>query len=231
MKTSLSWLKEYTEISWSAEELAAHLTSAGLEPESIEETGTVPNGVIVAKILSREPHPNSDHMSVCMVDPGSGDPIQIVCGAPNCDAGKKVPLATLGTDFGGGFVIKKSKLRGVDSCGMMCSARELGLSEDHNGLLILPEDTPLGISVRDLFSCDTVIDWEVTPNRPDWLSHVGIAREISALTGKALHLPENKIAVKDAPVPASVRIDAPEFCPRYIGRVFENVKIGPSRAE
>lgn len=228
MKTSLSWLKEYTEISWSAEELAAHLTSAGLEPESIEETGTVPNGVIVAKILSREPHLNSDHMSVCMVDPGSGDPIQIVCGAPNCDAGKKVPLATLGTDFGGGFVIKKSKLRGVDSCGMMCSARELGLSEDHDGLLILPEDTPLGISVRDLFSCDTVIDWEVTPNRPDWLSHVGIAREISALTGNALHLPENKIAVKEAPVPASVRIDAPEFCPRYIGRVFENVKIGPS---
>ncbi len=228
MKTSLKWLRDYTEIDWSAQELADHLTSAGLEPESIEETGTVPAGVVVAKILSREPHPNSDHMSVCMVDYGAEAPIQIVCGAPNCDAGKKVPLATLGTDFGGGFVIKKSKLRGVESNGMMCSARELGLSEDHDGLLILSDDLPLGISVRDLYAGDTVIDWEVTPNRPDWLSHIGIAREICALTGKTLTLPENKINVRQAPCPASVRIDAPEFCPRYIGRVFENIKIGPS---
>ncbi|MCQ2396515.1 MAG: phenylalanine--tRNA ligase subunit beta [Lentisphaeria bacterium] len=228
MKTSLKWLREYTEISWSAQELADHLTSAGLEPESIEETGSVPAGVVVAKILSREPHPNSDHMSVCMVDYGAGEPIQIVCGAPNCDAGNTVPLATLGTDFGGGFVIKKSKLRGVESNGMMCSARELGLSEDHNGLLILPEGTPLGASVRDMFAGDTVIDWEVTPNRPDWLSHIGIAREISALTGKPLNFPKCSVTKKDAPCPASVRIDAPEFCPRYIGRVFENIKIGPS---
>ena len=228
MKTSLKWLRDYTDIPWSAQELADRLTTVGLEPESIEETGTVPQGVVTARILSRVPHPNSDHMSVCMVDPGNGSPVQIVCGAPNCDAGKVVPLATLGTDFGGGFVIKKSKLRGVDSCGMMCSARELGLSQDHNGLLILPDDTPLGLSVRELFSGDTVIDWEVTPNRPDWLSHVGVARGICDLTGKPLTLPPNPVTVRPAPPAASVRIDAPEFCPRYIGRVFENVKVGPS---
>lgn len=231
MKTSLKWLRDYTEIDWSAQELADHLTSAGLEPEEIMETGTIPQGIIAARILSRVPHPDSDHMSVCMVDRGDGqEPLQIVCGAPNCDAGKVVPLAPIGTDFGGGFVIKKSKLRGVESCGMMCSGRELGLSEDHSGLLILPDDTPLGTSVRDLFSCDTVIDWEVTPNRPDWLSHIGIAREICALTGKKLVLPENKVTVKEGDAPASVRIDAPEFCPRYIGRVFEGIKIGPSPA-
>ena len=231
MKTSLNWLRDYTDIDWSAEELAAHLTSAGLEPEGIETTGTIPEGVITARILSRTPHPNSDHMSVCMVDPGTGEPVQIVCGAPNCDAGKVVPLATLGTDFGGGFVIKKSKLRGIDSCGMMCSARELGLSEDHNGLLILPDDTPLGQSVRALYQCDTVIDWEVTPHRPDWLSHIGIAREISALTGKPLRYPAAKVDVRpgsNAADYASVRIDAPEYCPRYIGRVFDHIKVGPS---
>lgn len=231
MKTSLDWLREYTDIPWSAQELADHLTSAGLEPEGIEQTGSIPDGVIVAEILSRVPHPDSDHMSVCMVNPGTGEPLQIVCGAPNCDAGKRVPLATIGTDFGGGFVIKKSKLRGVESNGMMCSGRELGLSEDHSGLLILPEDTPLGVSVRSLFGCDTVIDWEVTPNRPDWLSHIGIAREISALSGNPLRYPEPQIKIAEgskASDYASVRIDAPEFCPRYVARVFDKVKIGPS---
>ena len=213
MKTSLNWLRDYTEIPWSAEELAERLTSVGLEPEGIETTGTVPHGVITAKILSREPHPNSDHMSVCMVDPGTGEPVQIVCGAPNCDAGCIVPMATLGTDFGGGFVIKKSKLRGIESCGMMCSARELGLSEEHEGLLILPADTPLGVSVRDLFECDTVIDWEVTPNRPDWLSHIGIAREISAISGKPMNIPANQVKVAAGEVPASITIEAPELCP------------------
>ncbi|MBO7741309.1 MAG: phenylalanine--tRNA ligase subunit beta [Victivallales bacterium] len=228
MKTSLNWLRDYTEIPWSAEELAERLTSVGLEPEGIETTGTVPHGVITAKILSREPHPNSDHMSVCMVDPGTGEPVQIVCGAPNCDAGCIVPMATLGTDFGGGFVIKKSKLRGIESCGMMCSARELGLSEEHEGLLILPADTPLGVSVRDLFECDTVIDWEVTPNRPDWLSHIGIAREISAISGKPMNIPANQVKVAAGEVPASITIEAPELCPRSIGRVFRNIKVGPS---
>ena len=153
MKTSLQWLKDYVDIPWDAKELASRLTGAGLEVEGIEESGTIPKGVVVAEILSREPHPNSDHMSVCMVNIGSGEPVQIVCGAPNCDAGKRVPCATLGTDFGE-FKIKKAKLRGVESNGMLCSARELGLSDDHSGLLILPDDAPLGAPLTDLYQSD-----------------------------------------------------------------------------
>ena len=144
-----------------------------------------------AKILSREKHPNSDHLSICRVDPGTGEPLQIVCGAPNCDAGAIVPLATIGTTFkdpdgGKDFTIGKGKLRGVESFGMMCSARELGLSNDHEGLMILPPDTPLGVSVAEMFKCDTVYSLELTQNRPDWLSHWGVARDVYALQGGEL---------------------------------------------
>ena len=143
MKTSINWLKHYVEIPWDAKELSSRLTGAGLEVEGIETSGTVPEGVVVGLILSREPHPNSDHMSVCRVDIGAGEPVQIVCGAPNCDAGRKAPCATIGTDFGD-FRIKKSKLRGVESHGMLCSERELGLSETaevRRGGAILPTST------------------------------------------------------------------------------------------
>ncbi|MFA5205188.1 MAG: phenylalanine--tRNA ligase subunit beta [Lentisphaeria bacterium] len=232
MKTSLNWLRNYVDIPWAPKELAERLTLAGLEVEGIETTGAIPAGVVVAEILSRQPHPNADKLSVCQVSTGVGEPLQIVCGAPNCDAGKRVPLATIGTVFPD-FKIKKAKLRGVESNGMMCSARELGLSEDHDGLLILPADTPLGKPLTDLFTCDTVIDWEVTPNRPDWLSHLGIAREIAALTGGQQLL--RRPAVELKPVPgtrvtdvAAVEVREPELCPRYTARVIRNVKIGPS---
>lgn len=232
MKTSLSWLRDYIEIPWEPRQLAERLTAAGLEVEGIEETGKVPPTVIVAEILSRAPHADSDHLNICQVKYSeTAEPLQIVCGAPNCDAGKKVPLAQIGTDFGGGFVIKKSKIRGVESFGMLCSAKELGLSEDHSGLMILPADAPVGVPLSSLIDSDTVIDWEVTPNRPDWNSHVGIAREISAATGKPVVLPKNEIRVNDAKdinSVASVEVKAPDLCPRYIARVFENVKIGPS---
>lgn len=230
MKTSLQWLKDYVDIPWDAKELASRLTGAGLEVEGIEESGTIPKGVVVAEILSREPHPNSDHMSVCMVNIGSGEPVQIVCGAPNCDAGKRVPCATLGTDFGE-FKIKKAKLRGVESNGMLCSARELGLSDDHSGLLILPDDAPLGAPLTDLYQSDSVIDWEVTPNRPDWLSHIGIAREAAAQTGGELRHPATPITIdENAKIEdfASVEVREPDLCPRYIARVFTGVKVGPS---
>ena len=121
MKTSVDWLSHYIDIPWQPRELATRLTAAGLEVEGIESIGSIPDGVVTAKILSREPHPNSDHLSVCQVTTGSGDPLQIVCGAPNCDAGKIVPLATLGTKFGE-FTIKKAKLRGVESNGMILAA-------------------------------------------------------------------------------------------------------------
>ncbi len=230
MKTSVDWLSHYIDIPWQPRELASRLTAAGLEVEGIENIGSIPDGVVTAKILSREPHPNSDHLSVCQVTTGEGDPLQIVCGAPNCDAGKIVPLATLGTKFGD-FTIKKAKLRGVESNGMMCSAKELGLSEDHSGLMILPDDTPLGVPLTAMVKTDSVIDWEVTPNRPDWLSHIGIAREIHAVSGAELRLPEMPITIdesKDIHDSVSVEVRDSDLCPRYMARVFDNVKIGPS---
>ena len=232
MKTSITWLRDYTDIPFTPKELASRLTAAGLEVEGIETMGAIPDGVITAKILSRAKHENSDHLSVCQVSTGDDSaPLQIVCGAPNCDAGSIVPLATIGTDFGDGFVIKKSKLRGVESNGMMCSERELGLSNDHNGLMILPQDTPLGVPLGSLIQSDTVIDWEVTPNRPDWLCHIGIAREAAAATGKPLNYPKANIAIAAGTSIhdfVKVSVTAPDLCPRYIARVFRNVKVGPS---
>ena len=236
MKTSVAWLKNYVDIPWAPKELARRLTGAGLEVEGIVQLGVIPDGVVVAEILERKPHPNADKLSVCQVSTGTGEPLQIVCGAPNCDAGRRVPLAVIGTKFGDDFTIKKAKLRGVESSGMMCSAQELQLSAESNGLLILPADAPLGTPLAQLIATDAVIDWEVTPNRPDWLSHIGIAREIAAVTGTgpaSLRLPpaEVKIAagtnIADA---AGVEVRAPELCPRYTARVIRNVKIGPSPA-
>ena len=230
MKTSIDWLSRYVDIKWEPRELASRLTAAGLEVEGIDSMGAIPDGVVTAKILSREPHPNSDHMSICQVTAG-GETLQIVCGAPNCDAGKIVPLAQLGTVFPDGTHIKKAKLRGVESNGMLCSARELGISEDHSGLMILPDDTPLGVPLTTIVKTDTVIDWEVTPNRPDWLSHIGIAREIAAVSGTEMRLPEMPIKIDESKrIEDSVDVTVldTDLCPRYIARVFDNVKIGPS---
>ena len=234
MKISLNWLKNYIELQRSPAELAQILTMAGLEVEEIATLGEVPQGVVVAKILSREKHPNSDHLSICQVDAGNGNVYQIVCGAPNCDAGKTVPLATLGTVFkeedGSDFVIKKAKLRGVESFGMMCSARELGLSEDHDGLMILPEDWELGKPLGDYIEKDTVYTVEITPNRPDWLSHWGVARDVWALCGGRRSFPNNQL-----PSPSGfeswsslVTVEAPDLCPDYTARVIRGVKVGES---
>ena len=234
MKISLNWLKNYIELKKSPEELAQILTMAGLEVEEIAELGKIPAGVVVAKILSREKHPNSDHLSICQVDPGSGTPVQIVCGAPNCDAGNVVPLATLGTVFkeadGSEFVIKKAKLRGVESFGMMCSARELGLSEDHDGLMILPQDWKLGDPLENYIEKDTVYTVEITPNRPDWLSHWGVARDVWALCGGRRSFPNAQL-----PSPAGyedwsslVTVKDPDLCPDYTARVIRGVKVAPS---
>lgn len=233
MKTSIEWLKRYVDIPWPAGELAERLTMAGLEVEGIECLGTVPAEVIVAEILSREPHPNADRLSVCRVDAGPLGNLQIVCGAPNCDAGMKVPLAPVGTELGPGFRIKKAKIRGVASEGMLCAEDELGISDSHDGLLEFPADTPAGKPVQDIVRSDTVIDWEVTPNRPDWLCHIGIAREIAAVQGGGarLRLPEigeAALADQDIQTMTSVRVSAPDLCPRYIARVITGVKIAPS---
>lgn len=235
MQISLNWLSDYISLNSSPEELAATLTRAGLEVEEIISTATVPQGVVTAKILSREKHPNSDHLSICKVDPGTGEPLQIVCGAPNCDAGNIVPLATIGTTFkdpegGKDFTIGKGKLRGVESFGMMCSARELGLSSDHDGLMILPADTPLGQSVADMFKGDTVYSLELTQNRPDWLSHWGVARDVYALQGgelkfPAIDLPEAHVSEDFSSL---VKVEAPDLCPKYTARVIRGVTVKES---
>ena len=235
MKISLNWLSDHISLNSTPEELAATLTRAGLEVEEIISTATVPQGVVTAKILSREKHPNSDHLSICKVDPGTGEPHQIVCGAPNCDAGNIVPLATIGTTFkdpdgGKDFTIGKGKLRGVESFGMMCSARELGLSNEHDGLMILPPDTPLGQSVADMFKGDTVYSLELTQNRPDWLSHWGVARDVYALQGGELRFPAADLPAANVTEDFSrlVTVEAADLCPKYTARVIRGVTVGES---
>ena len=231
MNISRNWLARYVAIDCDLAALCEKLTMAGIEVESLESAGGVPAGVVVGKILERAQHPDSDHMSVCKVDVGGEAPIQIVCGAPNCDAGSVVPVATIGTVFHtpeGEFKIKKSKLRGVESCGMMCSEQELGISENHDGLLQLDKGLALGTPVDRLFPGDTRIEIEVTPNRPDWLSMWGVARDVSCLLGTEAKLPEVKLPECATSVPGLVTVEAPELCTRYTGRVIRNVKVGPS---
>jgi len=231
MNISKNWLNEYVKVDCSLDELCRKLTMAGIEVEGLEAAGMIPDGVVVGKILERNCHPNADKLSVCKVSDGK-NVLQIVCGAPNCDAGKTIPLATNGTDFGGGFVIKPTKLRGVESFGMMCSAKELGLSEEHGGLLELDDKLEAGTPVAPLFKSDVKIEVEVTPNRPDWLSHWGIARDVSCLFNVEAKLPEIKVPAVANPEKADrlITVEDYKYCPRYIGRIIRNVKVGPSPA-
>ncbi len=233
MKISKNFLTQYVDIDCSLEQLCDKLTCAGIEVEEVESTEVVPKGIVVAKILERNPHPNADALSVCKVFDGTNE-IQIVCGAPNCDAGKLVPLATVGTVFKDGdgeFVIKKAKLRGVESFGMMCSGKELGLSDDHSGLMELDADAVPGTPLNDLLGADSCITVEVTPNRADWLSHYGIARDVACLLDTQAKLPEITVPeVKEVPERYKnlVTVMDNELCPRYTARVIENVKVAPS---
>lgn len=231
MKLSYRTLHDYVDFDLTPAELADKLTMAGLEVEEIETLGKIPDGVVVAKILSRSKHENSDHLSICKVDAGN-EILQIVCGAPNCDAGSVVPLARIGTVFPDGessFTIRKSKIRGAESFGMMCSERELGLSDDHGGLMILPQDWKLGAPLQAYVPTDTVYTVEITPNRPDWLSYYGVARDIAALTGGALHFPKIEDLLADSgPYMDFVSVEAPELCPCYKARRFTNVRIQDS---
>ncbi len=230
MKISLNWLKEYVDVPENAQELSRLLTMAGLEVASVEELGAGVADIVVAQILEKGQHPNADRLSLCSVTDGA-ETYQIVCGATNMIKGDKVALARVGAVLPGNFTISKAKLRGVESYGMMCSERELGLSEESAGLLILPQSAPLGARLGEVLGLpDTVIEVEITPNRPDWLSVYGVAREISALTGRPLKKPDISIT-ESAAVAAdltSVEIKAPELCHRYAARLIQGVKIGPS---
>ena len=232
MKTSTTWLSRYVDLPWEPRELAEKLTLAGLEVEGIETIGEVPDTVVVGKILTREAHPNADRLSVCTVDVGGETPLQIVCGAPNCDIGVKAPCALIGTTLGEGFTIRKAKLRGVRSEGMLCAEDELGLGTGHQGIMELPNDAEVGAPLATILERDTVIDWEVTPNRPDWNSHIGIAREIGAVGGRpeTFRLPQVELPgnADEGEPPCSVEVQDADLCPRYVARVIRNVTIGPS---
>src|SRR5438128_187297 len=185
MKFSVNWLREFVDLPKNAEEIAELLTRAGVETENIETRGAKVDKVIVSQITASSRHPNADRLTVCQVDDGSGQKRQIVCGATNYKVGDKVPLALPGVTLPNGLKIRESKLRGVDSEGMLCSAIELGLGQDAAGLLILSPDAKIGAPIADLFPADTILDVEITPNRSDLLSHYGLAREIAALVGSS----------------------------------------------
>ncbi|MBE9201402.1 MULTISPECIES: phenylalanine--tRNA ligase subunit beta [unclassified Nodularia (in: cyanobacteria)] len=234
MRISLNWLRELVEIKLSPEELAETLTMAGFEVEEIEDRNTWANGVVVGKVLERQPHPNADKLSVCQVDIGASETLNIVCGASNVKADIYVPVATTGTYLPNiDLKIKPAKLRGVPSQGMICSLKELGLPTDVDGIHIFPQkNLPLGSDVRPLLGLnDVILDVTATANRADALCMVGIAREVAALTGGKLSIPEfGKVSL---PLGASksnlaLKIADQQACPAYIGTVIEQVKIAPS---
>jgi phenylalanyl-tRNA synthetase beta chain len=226
MKFSVNWLREFVDLPENPEEIADWLTRAGVETENIETRGGKIEQVIVSQIVASSRHPNADRLTVCEVDDGSGTNRQIVCGATNYKVGDKVPLALPGAKLPNGLEIRRSKLRSVESEGMLCSPIELGLGEDASGLLILRPDAKVGARIADLFPTDTILDVEITPNRGDLLSHSGLAREIAALTGKKLKSTarESKIPVKKT----GVTIASTRGCPFFSARKIDNVTVGPS---
>lgn len=238
MKVTLNWLKSYVDFSWSPEELAERLTMLGVEVEGVQKLGGEFDGVVVAQVITRDKHPNADKLSLCRVHDGTGER-QIVCGAQNFKAGDKVPMIlpghTLPAKPGEApLTIKVGKIRGVESHGMLCSPQELGLPEDVDGLLILPQDAVVGMPFAQHLGrsgSDVFYDLEITPNRPDLNSVIGIAREISALTGNPLKIPQLQLPSGARTTSAelvAVRLEDPELCARYTARVVRGVKIGPS---
>lgn len=223
------WLRQYCNPELSTEALAETLTMAGLEVEEVTSVAPAFTGVVVAKVVTCRDHENSDHLHVCEVDAGTGELLQIVCGAPNVKAGVKAPCALVGAELPGGFKIKKSKLRGVVSMGMLCSARELGITEDHTGIWLLPEDAPVGTDIREYAKLnDARIEVKLTPNRGDALSLIGIARDLHAVTGAPLTLPEMKPVAPTCDCRLPVRVEAPDLCGRFASRIIRNIN---ARAE
>lgn len=219
-----SWLRTLANPELDTEQLAHCLTMAGLEVEETDPVAPPFSGIVVARIVEAEPHPDADRLRVCKVDDGSGELLQIVCGAPNAAAGLLVPLARIGAVLPGDFKIKKARMRGVDSFGMLCSARELGLSEDHAGLLELPAGLALGEDVRAALRLDDVLfTLKLTPNRADCLSLLGVAREVSALTGAPLQRPHSAPVAPAIADRLSVQVQAPDLCGRFAGRVIKGV--------
>ncbi len=229
MKFSEQWLRAWVNPAINTAELAEQLTMAGLEVDAIEPAAPPFDHVVVGEVISLEKHPDADKLNICLVNVGEEKPLSIICGASNVAKGVKVPAAKIGAELPGGMKIKKAKLRGVESFGMLCSTTEIGIADQADGLLILPDDAPVGTSIRDyLFLDDQIIEVDFTPNRGDCLSVAGITREIGVLTNTAVEEP----AI--AEVPASIddtfkiEVQAAADCPRYLGRVIKGIN---SKAE
>ena len=224
MRFSERWLRAYVNPAWSSEEMAHALTMAGLEVEEREPAAPPFEQVVVAQVRTVTRHPNADKLNVCEVDIGSGQVVPIVCGAPNVVAGMKAPCALPGAVLPGGMKIGVAKMRGVESRGMLCSARELGLSEDHGGLLMLPESAPIGQSLRETLALDDHV-WmlKLTPNLAHCMSVVGVAREVAAISGAMLTLPAHEPVVPAISDRLPVHIAAPDLCGRFSGRVIRGV--------
>ena len=238
MNISYNWLKEYVDFDLNPQEVAAALTSIGLEVDGVEEIEAIKGGlegVVIGKILTCEPHPNSDHMHVTTVDLGSGDPVQIVCGAPNVAQGQTVVVATLGTKLYDGdecLTIKRSKLRGIESCGMICAEDEIGIGTDHSGIIVLDDSIPAGTPAKEYYNIKSeyVIEVDITPNRADACSHYGVARDLYAYLiqngyKSALHLPSvDAFKVDDHDLEIKVSVENGEACPIYSGVSVKGIK-------
>ena len=242
MNISYNWLKEYVDFDMSAQEVADALTSIGLEVGSVEEVQTIKGGLaglVVGEVLTCEPHPNSDHLHVCSVAVGEDAPLQIVCGAPNVDAGQKVIVATLGTKLYNGdncFVIKKSKIRGIESFGMICAEDEIGVGTDHAGIIVLPNETPVGLSAKDYYQVkdDYLIEVDITPNRADACSHYGVARDFYAWlvrNGHPTQLHKKDVSgfkVDNNDLDIEISVENPEACPRYCAVTLKDCEVKES---
>ncbi len=235
MKVSLKWLKEYVDINLPAAELAEKLTMAGMEVKGIEVIGGQWEHIVIGQIKAIHPHPNADRLTLPTVDLGTEE-ATVVCGAPNLRVGDKVAFARVGAQLidghtGETVILKSAKIRGVVSNGMVCSEKELGISDRHEGIMVLPDDAPLGVPLADYLG-DVVLDLDITPNRPDCLSVIGIAREVAALTGQSLHFPEVSYEEGALPIDRQVAVEiwAPDLCPRYSASLITGVKIAESPA-
>ncbi len=242
MNISYKWLKEYVDFDLNPQEVADALTSEGLEVDGVEEIQAIKGGLeglVVAQVLTCEPHPNSDHMHVCQVDLGTGEPVQIVCGAPNVAAGQKVIAATLGTKLYDGdqcFTIKKSKLRGVESYGMLCAEDEIGVGESHDGIIVLPEDTVTGMKAAQYYNLESgwVIEVDITPNRADACSHYGVARDLYAWLIRngyktSLHrMDVSGFKVDNNDLNIDIDVQNTEACPRYCAVTIKGCEVKES---
>ena len=242
MNISYNWLKQYININLPAEETAKILTSIGLEVGSVEKVQTIKGGLeglVIGEVLTCGKHENSDHLHVTSVNIGSGDPLQIVCGAPNVAAGQRVVVATVGTVLYAGeesFTIKRSKIRGIESFGMICAEDEIGIGTSHAGIIVLPENTPVGLSAKEYYGIedDYLIEVDITPNRIDAASHFGVARDLAAYF--SIRNPEIKLTkpsveafrVQNTNLTIPVTIESPEACPRYSAVTISNVKVTES---